>query len=205
MDRVAGSLRLRLGARLLPGICAALAVFVVMPAGASACASLAGVHSFAGHARMTFEGTASGPVEGSGGSETVALKRSAANVKIILNHKLRGRGLFANIVIFSGRASLGQVSVHDSFDLGGSDLHATETHGGPLPASLGGAALTLDTANCKYQLTAHFGARTMFSGDATLKAGDLVSGSAFSDRNQIPKNLHLIGGAGPTAYLELSL
>ena len=42
----------------------------------------------------------------------------------------------------------------------------------------------------------------MFSGDAGLNPGPGVSVSAFGDRNPIPKNLHLIGGVGPNAYLS---
>lgn len=189
-------------ARLLFAICAALAAVAVTPAAASACASLAGVHAFTGHARMTFTGTASGPITGSGGSETITLQRSAASVEIKLTHKTMGKGQFAAIVFFVGKARLGNVSVNDSFDLGGSGSYAKETYAGPLLASLGAATLALDTDDCKYQILAHFGARTMFSGDAALQPGDSVFGTAYGDRYHIPKNLHLNGGVGPTAYLS---
>jgi hypothetical protein len=111
-----------------------------------------------------------------------------------------GKRQFAAIVFFTGKARLGNVSVHDSFHLGSAS--AQETYSGPLRASLGAAALALDTKDCKYQFLAHFGARTMYSGAAALQPGETVFGSAYGDRNHIPRNLHLSGGAGPSAYLS---
>ncbi len=190
-----------LRARLLVVICSAVAMFAVAPSAASACASLAGVHAFVGHTRMTFSGTASGPVLGSGGNETIALQRSAASVRVKLTHRVRGKGQYSAIYFYSGKARLGNVSVHDSFDLSEDNASAQETYGGPLKSPFGHATLALDTDDCKYQFAAGFGAKTSFSGDEALRAGDSVSGAAYGDRNHIPKNLHLIGGVGPDPYL----
>lgn len=185
----------------LAALCTVVAILAVAPSAASACASLAGVHSFVGQTRMTFSGTASGPVVGSGGNETISLHRSAASVEVKLTHKVRGKGEYSAIYFYSGKARLGNVSVHDSFDLSEDNASAQETYGGPLKAPFGSATLALDTEDCKYQFTASFGARTSFSGDQTLRAGTAVAASAYGDRNHIPKNLYLDGGVGPEPYL----
>lgn len=190
-----------LRAHLLVALCIVLAVLAVAPSAASACASLAGVHSFVGHTRMTFSGTASGPVLGSGGDETITLQRSAASVEVKLTHEVRGKGQFSAIYFYSGKARLGNVSVHDSFDLSGDNSSAQETYGGPLKAPFGSATLALDTEDCKYQFSASFGAKTSFSGDEALRAGASVAGSAYGDRKHIPNNLHLGSGVGPDPYL----
>lgn len=57
--------------RLLIGICAAIGGLAIVPAAAGACASPAGVHAFTGHAYVSFTGSASGPIVGSGGSESI--------------------------------------------------------------------------------------------------------------------------------------
>ena len=188
-------------ARLLGAICTAAAVFAVAPSTASACASLAGIHAFVGHTRMTFSGTASGPVVGSGGNERIALQRSAASVEVKLTHRVRGKGQFSAIYFYSGKARLGNVSVHDSFELSEDNSSAQETYGGPLKSKFGHATLALDTDDCKYQFSAGFGAKTSFSGDEALRAGASVSASVYGDRNRIPKNLYLDGGVGPAPYL----
>lgn len=186
--------------RLLIAICAALAGPVAAPAAASACASLANVHGFTGHAYISFDGSASGPIEGSGGSESIALHRSGASLELKLNHKVRGRGEFAGIVIFSGKVRMGNVSASDTFSLseGGS---GEETYQGPALGQLGTASVFLDTDDCVYAVTAGFGAKTEYNGEGALRPGSGVSVAAFGDRNKIPDNLHLIGGVGPDAYL----
>lgn len=187
--------------RLLLALCPCFAAFAIAPAAASACASPAGVHAFVGRFRVTYSGSVSGPIVGSGGTEHISLHRSAASVEVNLKHKVRGKGQFAGIYFFTGRARLGNVSVHDNFALSEGNSSAHQTYSGPLKGPLGGAALALDTEDCKYQFSAHFGAKTKFSGDPTLRPGNGVFVSAYGDRNHIPSNLHLSGGAGPDPYL----
>jgi hypothetical protein len=186
--------------RLLLALCACFAAFAIAPAAANACASLAGIHSFVGHFRVTYSGSVSGPIVGRGGTEHISLHRSAASVEVNLKHKVRGKGQFAGIYFFTGRAHLGNVSVHDSFARSEGNLSAHQTYSGPLKGP-GGAALALDTEDCKYQFSAHFGVKAKFSGDPTLRPGNGVFVSAYGDRNHIPRNLHLGDGAGPDPYL----
>jgi hypothetical protein len=187
--------------RLLIAICLALACLVIAPAAASACASLAGVHGFTGHAYISFDGSTSGPIEGSGGSESIGLHRRGASLQLKLDHKVRGRGEFAGITIFSGKVRMGNVSVDDTFSLseGGS---GEETYQGPALGQLGTASVFLDTDDCLYAVTAGFGAKTTYSGQGALRPGGGTSVAAFGDREKIPGNLHLVGGVGPDAYLS---
>jgi hypothetical protein len=188
--------------RLAIAICAVLGTVSAAPAAASACASLAGVHSFHGHALLSFDGSASGPVEGTGGSETISLMRRAASLKLDLTHKTVGKGDYRGFVTFSGKARLGNVTVDDSFTESGSGSAASETYNGPALSTLGSASVVLDTNDCLYAVTVTVGAKTMFSGDGSLQPGAGVFVSAVGDRNRITRDLHLIGGVGPDAYLR---
>lgn len=186
--------------RLLTGTGAALALLAIAPVAASACASVANVHALTGHAYISMSGQASGPIEGSGSSESIDLDRTGASLRLKLDHKVRGKGDFAGIWIFSGKVRMGSVSVKDTFDLGGGDS-GEETYSGPALGPVGMAAAFLDTDDCRYEVSASFGAKTTYSGDGSLRAGTGVSVAAFGDRDKIPGDLHLIGGVGPDAYL----
>jgi hypothetical protein len=193
-----------MGRRLPPvlvGVVATLGL-LALPASAGACASLGGVHSFSGHAFLSFSGTASGPIEGSGGGETISLQRQGASLELNLNHRSRGKGQFSGIVFFGGRVRMGALNVDDEFAYSGGGGSGRETYSGPEHSPLGNAQLILDTDDCRYVLVASFGAETTFSGDEGLNPGPGVSVSAFGDRNKIPGNLHLIGGVGPAGYLD---
>jgi hypothetical protein len=188
--------------RLLSATCVALAGLVIAPVAAGACSSLGNVHGFTGHAFVSFDGSASGPIEGSGGSESIALHRSGASLRLKLNHKVRGRGEFAGITIFSGKVRMGNVSVDDTFSLSeGNGDSGKEAYQGPALGQLGTASVFLDTDDCLYAVTVGFGAHTKYSGEGTLRPGGGISVAAFGDRNKIPENLHLVGGVGPDAYL----
>ena len=176
---------------------AALGAVLLAPAAASACASLAGVHSFSGHAFLSFDGTASGPIEGTTGSETIALHREAASLKLNLPHKVVGKGPLKGVVIFSGKASLGTVTVHDNFELSGDGSSSgSETYSAPAPPR--SASVTIDTDNCRYVVSAGIGVKTKYSGDPNLRPGAGVSVGVFGDRNPIPTNLHLAAGSART-------
>ncbi|HEX8751940.1 MAG TPA: hypothetical protein VF731_00865 [Solirubrobacterales bacterium] len=190
--------------RLAIALGVALGALSFAPAAASACASLAGVHSFTGHAYISFSGTASGPIEGTNSSETISLRRTGASLELKLNHRTRGKGKFAGVYFFSGKVRGGNVSVEDeeSFMEGGSTTSSgRETYQGPSLPPFGSATVVLDTTHCRYAVTAGVGAKTAFSGDAALRSGDTASVSATSDHEKIPADLHLIGGVGPNAYL----
>ncbi|HKZ14289.1 MAG TPA: hypothetical protein VJL81_10630 [Solirubrobacterales bacterium] len=186
--------------RLLIGVCVATSALAIAPTTASACASVAGVHAFTGHAYISFLGSASGPITGSGGSESIGIDRKGATLELDLNHKLRGKGKFATTYIFSGKVWAGTISVDDAFSLseGGS---AEDTYSGNGPPAFGGASAFLDTATCRYVVAVNFGVHTTYSGDGILSAGTGVSLAAVGDRNKIPGDLHLVGGVGADGYL----
>lgn len=187
--------------RLVIAICAALGALSVAPAAAGACASLAGVHAFHGHAFISFDESASGPIEGSGSSETISLRRKGASLELNLPHKTVGKGELDGIVIFSGKVRLGHISVEDEFNFSNGGA-GSEIYSGPALPPLGLASVVLDTNDCVYAVTAGFGAKTMFSGDGDLRPSAAVSLSAIGDQEKIPKSLHLVGGVGPEASLS---
>ncbi|MBS1883067.1 MAG: hypothetical protein JSS97_08945 [Actinobacteria bacterium] len=186
--------------RLLICTCAVLVGLVIAPAAANACASVAGVHALTGHAFVSFTGSASGPIEGSGGSESIGIDRKGATLELDLNHRLRGKGKFAGTYIFSGKVWAGTISVADAFSLS-EGASGEETYTGTGAPAFGGASAFLDTANCRYVVAVNFGVDTTYSGDGTLRTGTGVSLAAVGDQDKIPGNLHLIGGVGPDGYL----
>lgn len=186
-------------ARLAIAGVASLCMVLAAPSEASACASLGGVHSFTGHAYVSLAGTASGPIEGANEDEAISLDRRVASLELKLNHRVRGKGEFAGLTIFGGKAKLGSVTVQDRFSSG--EDSGEETYSGATLPLISSAELFLDTDDCRYALSATFGAQTKFSGEQGLQPGSGVSVSVDSDRNKIPQDLHLIGGVGPDAYL----
>jgi hypothetical protein len=186
--------------RLLIGLSTALVGLVIGPAAASACTSVAGVHELTGHAYVSFTGSASGPIEGSGGSESIEIDRKGATLELDLKHRVRGKGKFAGIYIFSGKVWAGTFSVDDVFSLSGG-TSAEETYSGTGPPAFGGASAFLDTDHCRYVVAVNFGVDTKYSGAGSLRTGTGVSLAAVGDRNKIPGNLHFVGGVGPDGYL----
>jgi hypothetical protein len=147
-----------------------------------------------GHAYISFDGSASGPIEGSGGSESISLDRRGASLQLKLTHEVRGRGELSGITIFSGKVRMGNVSVDDTFSLSeGNGDSGEATYQGPALGQLGTASVFLDTDDCVYAVTAGFGAKTQYSGEGGLRPGSGVSVAAFGDREKIPGNLHLVG------------
>jgi hypothetical protein len=186
--------------RLLIGLFTALVGLAIAPAAASACASVAGVHALTGHAYISFTGSASGPITGSGGSESIGIDRKGATLELDLNHKVRGKGKYSSTYIFSGKVWAGTISVDDAFSLS-EGAGGEETYTGTGAPAYGGASAFLDTANCRYVVAANFGVDTKYSGEGTLRTGTGVSLAAVGDHDKIPGNLHLIGGVGPDGYL----
>lgn len=180
--------------RFVVAICVSVAALIAMPAGASACASLAGVKAFNGHAHMGFDAQASGlnePGQPQYGTTTIHLQRSAGNIDIKLNRKLVTR---AGIVIFSGKAGGGDVIINDTSEDSNDHTKDSKLHYNG-PPHFAGAQLFLDQTHCKYQLTVSF----------IVPAQDRVAvhGIAYSNRDQIPGSLKL-GSLGtlehPDAY-----
>lgn len=186
--------------RLLVGLSTALVGLAIAPAAASACGSVAGVHAFTGHAYISFIGSASGPITGSGGSESIGIDRKGATLELNLNHMVRGKGKFAGVYIYSGKVWAGTISVADAFSFSEGDS-GEETYSGNGAPAYGGASAFLDTATCRYVVAVNFGVNTTYSGTASLQTGTGVSLAAVGDRNKIPGNLHLVGGVGPDGYL----
>jgi hypothetical protein len=186
--------------RLLIGLLTALTGLVIAPAAASACASVASVHAFTGHAFVSFIGSASGPITGSGGSESIGIDRKGATLELDLNHRVQGKGKFAGTYIYSGKVWAGTISVDDAFSLS-EGSSAEDTYSGNGAPAFGGASAFLDTATCRYVVAVNFGVDTQFHGDKILSAGTGVSLAAVGDRNKIPSSLHLVDGVGPDGYL----
>ncbi len=188
--------------RLPIATCAVLASLAIVPTMARACISPASVHAFTGHAYISFTGSASGPIVGSGGSESIGIDRKGATLELDLNHRVRGKGKFAGTYIFSGKVWAGTISVDDAFSFS-EGASGEETYAGTGPPAFGGASAFLDTDNCRYVVAVNFGVHTKYSGDGSLRPGTGVSLAAVGDRNKIPGSLHhhLVGGVGPDGYL----
>jgi hypothetical protein len=113
--------------------------------------------------------------------------------------KVIGRG----VVVFTGKASGGGVSVSDTFKNTGTMQTGTADYGGAVTnqrPNFGSAALYLATIPCKYQLEVGFGVKTTFSGDPAVQPGAAVTGFAYSQEKHIPNSLKLSGDATPDAY-----
>lgn len=168
------------------------------PGAAAGCPSLAGVTSFHGGAVMLFSKTARGPETGGlkGGEDRVTLRRAATNLVISLTaKKTLSSAIYPGIVVFAGKSHGGTVAVHDKMvktDAGGHPAVLDKVTAAGARPSFVSAALFFDTVRCKYQLQVSYGVRTTKGG---------VSGGAYSEQEPIPGDLHLSGGAGPSAYL----
>jgi hypothetical protein len=164
------------------------------------CASLSGVKAFHGHAVISFKESATGK-EASGGTDTIALKRSAASLQISLTKK---KVLGGRYVWFTGKASGGHVVVDDTHTFttqGGTSTTATLSYNGPVSTSLPnlGATLIFDPVTCKYLLVANFAVKAKYGGDEADRPNATVTGSATSERHHVPANLYVVGGDGPDA------
>jgi hypothetical protein len=190
----------RRAARLVFALCASAAALAAAPIAASACPSLRSVNSFRGHADLGFSATASGQDPGNGGTETVGLSRSVSSVQIRLTAK---KVIGGGVVVFTGKASGGAVSVSDTFNNTGTMQSGAEDYGGPVTNQLpnfGSAELFLNTRSCKYQFEVGLGAETTFSGDAAVQPGATVTGFAYGERRHIPNSLNLSGATTPDVY-----
>jgi hypothetical protein len=185
---------------MMIGAGAVLAALAIAPAAASACTSVASIHAFTGHAYVSFTGSASGPITGSGGSESIGIDRKGATLELDLNHRVRGKGKFAGTYIYSGKVWAGTISVEDVFSFGEGAVGEESYSGNGAPA-FGGASAFLDTDSCRYVVAVNFGVDTKYSGPGGLRTGTGVSLAAVGDRNKIPGDLHLVGGVGPDGYL----
>ncbi len=189
--------------RLTLGLGLSLAVGAVMPAGASACASLAGVKSFHGSAQMAFAVAATGEDPGQGGIETITLNRVATGLKVNLDEKDLGR----KDTLFDGKVSGGNVSVADTFNNTGDGFTGQETYNGPVTNDLpgyGAAFLAIDhrKSTCRYAVVIGYGATTEFSGDEEVKPPPTVGASASSGPVPIPDTLKLSDSRSLPAYLS---
>ena len=172
---------------------------LAVPASASACASLAHVTAFHGHAALTYTTNASGKEPSSGALESIELSRRATNLQIDLTDKKISK-VSSSLVLFLGKVRGGDVEVNDSYSqsLGATAQSGMFTHTGP--ANGGGALVAINTSTCKYQLaTSYFVYQATYSGDEGLSISGGVSGAAVGERETLPANLHLVGGAGPDA------
>jgi hypothetical protein len=181
-----------------------LVALPVAPAPAGGCSSAATVNAFRGHAVIGFGANNSGPDVGNGGSYTAHLSRSLSRIKVNLDHKKVVRNKLTGAhVIFTGKASGGDVAVDDDFEDTGAMFSGHQTYNGPLSnhqPGFGSSGLFLDLNTCHYKLTIGFAVRTTFTG--TLESGShpVVTGSVYSERKKIPHDLQLTGADGPSAY-----
>lgn len=174
---------------------------------ATGCASLAGVRAFRGGAAVLFNGNASGEETGDleGGRETITLSHHATNLELYLT---RRQTLPTGLVVFAGKVRRGEIRIKDkltktggSNSLGWRQAHSGRlTYSGSPSASLSSAILTLAPALCQYQLTVRFGVYAKYSGGKMVRPQALVTGAVSGDREGIPQDLGLRGGAGPDVY-----
>jgi hypothetical protein len=186
--------------RLTIGFWVSLAVCAAVPAGASACASLAGVKSFHGSAHMVFGAGAAGEDPGSGGIETVTLNRVATQLKLNLDTKEIGK----KDTLFLGTVSGGTVSVGDSLNNSGDGFSGQESYDGAVKPGLGSALLAIDhrKGTCQYGLNVGYGVTTEFSGDEEVKPPSEAGATASSGRFGLPDSLKLSAGRPLPAYLD---
>ncbi len=189
--------------RLTLGLGLSLAVCAAMPAGASACASLAGVKSFHGSAQMAFAVAATGEDPGEGGIETITLNRVATGLKVNLDDKDLGK----KDTLFDGKVSGGNVSVGDTFNNSDDGFTGQETYNGPVTNSLpgyGSAFVTIDHRKnmCRYAVVIGYGATTEFSGDEEVKPPPTVGATASSGPVPVPDSLQLSDSRSLPAYLS---
>lgn len=172
---------------------ASVVALLVAPVAANACASLARVQGFDGGAHMAFSNSASGD-NGSGGTETISLNRTASNLKVDLTRRVPSR--LPGYVVFLGKVTGGDVSVHDSFDSGAGATGELTHKGYTQP---GFAVLSISTRACRYTLQLSFGVHASFSGNAQEPSGG-VTGSAYTGDRNIPGSLKLAGAPVPDAF-----
>ena len=189
--------------RLILGFCVSMAACAAAPAGASACASLAGVKTFHGTAHMVFAVAASGEDPGNGGVETITLNRVATGLKVNLDERDLGK----KDTLFDGKASGGNLSVGDTFNNSGDGFSGQETYNGPVTNSLPGygtAFVVIDhrTNSCRYAVVVGYGATTEFSGDEEVKPPPTVGASASSGPVPVPDSLKLSDSRSLPAYLS---
>ena len=188
---------------VVAAVCAGVAALSAVPAAASACPSLAGVKAYQGHAAVGFHAQNSGPDVGNGGTYAAQLERNLSSVEIKLKHKKVVRNhVTGSHAIFTGKAVGGNVTVDDNFNDTGAMFSGQESYNGPLGQlpNFGSAFLLLDLNSCHYKLSVSFGVQTTFTGTLDSGSHPSVSGTVYSEREHIPGNLHLVGGAGPNAY-----
>ncbi|HVP02756.1 MAG TPA: hypothetical protein VMT10_09315 [Solirubrobacteraceae bacterium] len=176
-----------------------------MPAAsASACASLAHVTAFHGHVALTYTASASGSEPSDGALENITLSRKATSLDVALTDKQVSK-VSSHLVLFTGKVRGGTVAVDDSYSqsLGTDSASGTFTHTGP--ADAGDALVAINTSSCKYQFGADYLVyHGTYAGDESLSTSGGASGGAVGEREQLPANLHLVGGAGPDADSDCS-
>lgn len=181
-------------------ICSSAAAFAVAPAVAAAFRSPARVKSFHGTATIGFKAQNSGPDQGNGGTYSAHLEHILSDVKLNLTHKQVIRNAHTGThVIFTG----GDASIDDTYDDSGAQLSGQETHSGALtnqPPSYGTASLFFDLNKCEYRLMVSFSVVTTVSGSVDAGSHPTVTGTAYGDRNHIPRSLSLSDGIVNPAY-----
>ena len=179
----------------------ALAAAVVAPAAmatapraaaGSACTSMAGVKGFKGRASIGFNAQAHGQDVGNGGTYSASLSRDLSGIAIRLTTKTVTR---PGVILFTGTAGGGDVTVNDSFVDTGANAAGKEEHNGPLTHQLptyGSAVLFVFPVPCRYQLEVAFGIQTTFTGNVPgADPHPSITGSVYTAEDPISKSLTL--------------
>ncbi len=169
---------------------------------AAGCPSLARVASFNALVNsVSFSGSVTGKAPGAGGTETIGLLRDASNLRVTLGGKVAGPlPGFGVVTFFSGKSKTGAVSAKDTFAMSGGGPKGTVNAIG-LPKLLS-ATVLLSSKLCAYQLMVTYVVKNNFTGDAAIKPGLSITGSAITPRRPIPASLKLSGVATIHSYLS---
>jgi hypothetical protein len=186
------------GGRFARLICISVASLAAAPAAAAACPSPVTVKSYHGTVFTGFHANHTGPDQGNGGMYAAQLKHDLTGVQVNLTHKqvIHNRKTGTH-VIFVGKASGGAASVDDTYSDSGAQSSGNETHSGPLGNQLpdfGSVSLFFDLSKCTYQLVLNFGVQTTVTGTFDAGSHPTVTGTAYGDRNHIPRSLTLSNG-----------
>lgn len=196
--------------RFVLSFCAATAVLAVaatQSAYANGCSRVASARSYSGIVHMGFDAQASGPNEPGQpqyGIETVTLNRSLQSVKVDLTHKLVVKNrLTGRHVIFSGKASGGNLKIDDTFADTRDNTEGRSSYSGEVDnraPNFGQASAVFDLDRCRYQLEVSFNVRTKFSGDDAIRPPLSASGGAYGPVKKVPASLKLNGTSSPDAF-----
>ena len=187
------------GARALVVFGVAAGVLAAPVASASACPSFKTVASFHGTASTSFSGSASGS-DGSGGTQTVSLSRTASDLQLNLATVATGVG-----IVYGAQPGVspsgGSISVNDQYtdtNTAG-NTSGSESGSGPTISEGSAAVLNFFPGSCTYQLLVEWSIDTTPTGTAQ-PGDDTAEGHVHTALMAIPASLKLSGSVSVPVY-----